>query len=111
MSTSKTKPAPEAETSEPGWAKKGAFCHVDMKTPDLEAAARFYGEIFGWEFHPQGPDEAMFGTPAGRDGLCGSAVRGRPAAEATTVLYVNVADIEATLARAAERGAKTVRPK
>jgi predicted enzyme related to lactoylglutathione lyase len=97
--------------SEAGWATVGAICHVEFRTPDLEEASKFYAEIFGWEFQPKGADEWMFATPARGAGVCGCMIRGAPAASGTTVLYVNVAEIEATLGRAARRGATTVRPK
>ena len=28
------------------------FCWVDLATPDLDASAKFYGELMGWEFEP-----------------------------------------------------------
>jgi predicted enzyme related to lactoylglutathione lyase len=38
----------------------GTPCWVDLATPDLEAAERFYGELFGWEI-PELPDSAEMG--------------------------------------------------
>ncbi len=32
----------------------GMPCWVDIATPDLDAAAGFYGELFGWEIRPVG---------------------------------------------------------
>lgn len=37
--------------------KPGTPCWVDLVTPNVEAAARFYAELFGWDSHP-GPPEA-----------------------------------------------------
>ncbi|MFE7117681.1 VOC family protein, partial [Streptomyces sp. NPDC057654] len=33
----------------------GAPVRVDLATPDVEAAAAFYGALFGWEFELAGP--------------------------------------------------------
>ena len=30
----------------------GEFCWVDLASPDVDASARFYGEMIGWEFQP-----------------------------------------------------------
>ncbi len=38
----------------------GTPCWVDLATPDLEAAERFYGELFGWQI-PELPDSAAMG--------------------------------------------------
>jgi predicted enzyme related to lactoylglutathione lyase len=35
----------------------GTPCWVDLTTPDIEGAERFYGELFGWEI-PELPDSA-----------------------------------------------------
>lgn len=40
----------------------GVPCFVERLTPDVEAAKRFYGAIFGWEFHGPGPTP---GDPTG----------------------------------------------
>lgn len=41
----------------------GAPCWVDTAQPDPEAAVRFYGALFGWEFIGPG---RMPGTPPGQ---------------------------------------------
>jgi predicted enzyme related to lactoylglutathione lyase len=35
---------------------EGTPCWVDLMTPDLERAKRFYGELFGWEFTDTGEE-------------------------------------------------------
>ena len=30
----------------------GTFCCAELHTPDVEASARFYGDLFGWELKP-----------------------------------------------------------
>ncbi len=34
---------------------------VDLSTPDVEASAKFYGELFGWEAVEAGPPEETGG--------------------------------------------------
>lgn len=34
---------------------------VDLATPDVDAAAAFYGAVFGWEFQSAGPDAGGYG--------------------------------------------------
>lgn len=79
---------------------------VDLNTPDLEASAAFYTSLFGWEA-PQGSDE--FG------GYRTCLLRGKPVAGIGPQMspgpvywstYVNVADADATAARASARDGK-----
>jgi uncharacterized protein len=39
----------------------GAPVWIDLGTPDVEAAAAFYGAVFGWEFRSAGPDAGGYG--------------------------------------------------
>jgi uncharacterized protein len=34
----------------------GEFCWVELISPDVEAAARFYGDLLGWERERYEPD-------------------------------------------------------
>ena len=51
----------------------GVPCFVDTLSPDVEAAKRFYGAIFGWEFTGPGampddpPGEYFVARVRGRD--------------------------------------------
>lgn len=43
--------------------EQGTFCWVDLSTRDMEAAKRWYSQLFGWEVsegEPGGPPYAMF---------------------------------------------------
>ncbi|MBX3471211.1 MAG: VOC family protein [Planctomycetes bacterium] len=88
----------------------GSIVHIEFTTPDLAKAKAFYGELFGWEFQPFQPTEWYFQTPKGW-GPCGCVIQGPAAGDARTMLYVNVDDIPATLARALDLGAKTIKDK
>ncbi|HEX5592968.1 MAG TPA: VOC family protein [Solirubrobacterales bacterium] len=88
----------------------GTPCWVDLATPDLEAAERFYGELFGWEI-PELPNSAEMGgyrrvKKNGRDvaGAMPLMEEGQPPAWST---YVSVDDIEA-LGRAVQENDGTM---
>ncbi len=77
----------------------GTPCWVDLATPDIEAAARFYGEVLGWEV-PELPNSAEMGgyrraKKNGKDvaGVMPLMQEGQPPAWST---YVSVAAAAAT---------------
>ena len=91
----------------------GVPCFVDTLTPDLEAAKRFYGAVFGWEFAgpgpmPDGPDsEYHVARLRGHDvAAVGSLPAGGPPPAWNT--YVSVASADESAARAQELGATVV---
>jgi predicted enzyme related to lactoylglutathione lyase len=89
----------------------GTPCWVELGTPDIEAAAAFYGELFGWEI-PELPNSAELGgyrraKKGGKD-VAGAAPlmqEGQPPAWST---YVSVTDAAATLATVGEAGGQVI---
>jgi uncharacterized protein len=88
----------------------GTPCWVDLSTPDLEAAEKFYGPLFGWEI-PELPNSAEMGgyrraKKGGRDvaGAMPLMQEGQPPAWST---YVSVADADA-IARAVQENGGTM---
>ncbi|MGH9069306.1 MAG: VOC family protein [Acidimicrobiales bacterium] len=87
----------------------GTPCWVDLGTPDAEAAARFYGGLFGWEAaidpRPEAGGYGMF-TLGGRNvaGVGPQMGAGPP----SWSVYVSVSDLEATAARITARGGQVV---
>jgi predicted enzyme related to lactoylglutathione lyase len=88
----------------------GTPCWVDLGTPDVEAAARFYGELFGWVV-PERPDSAEMGGYRraelnGKDvaGVMPLMQEGQPPAWST---YISVDDAEA-IARAVQENGGTM---
>ncbi|MBB1255811.1 VOC family protein [Streptomyces alkaliterrae] len=78
---------------------------LDLASPDVDASAGFYGEVFGWTVEPGGPD------PEGLrllrlHGRTAAAVR--PLAEYDTgpswTVYFSTPDVDATIAAAREVG-------
>jgi predicted enzyme related to lactoylglutathione lyase len=86
------------------------FCWVDLATPDVESAARFYGELFGWEV-PERPDSATMGgyrraRKNGKDvaGVMPLMQEGQPPAWTS---YVSVSDAD-VIARAVQENGGTM---
>jgi uncharacterized protein len=89
----------------------GTPCWVDLATPDIEASARFYGEVLGWEV-PELPTSAEMGgyrraKKNGKDvaGVMPLMQEGQPPAWST---YVSVADADATAAAVTANGGTEV---
>ena len=89
----------------------GLFCWVDLVAHDLEAAKRWYGELFGWQANDQdtqgGPPYVRF-TKDGRT-VAGAGQMSDEMKQAGVPPmwndYVSVADAAATEAKARELGA------
>ncbi|MEU6734211.1 VOC family protein [Streptomyces physcomitrii] len=83
----------------------GAPNWIDLGTPDIEAAGRFYGEILGWELERLGPETGGYGM---------FSVGGKYAAGAIPVpadqgppswsVYFRSTDVDATVRRVEEHG-------
>jgi uncharacterized protein len=70
---------------------------VDLGTPDVDAAAAFYGAVFGWEFQSAGPDAGGYGmlTLGGKTVAAVGPLTDDGASSAWT-LYFNATDANAT---------------
>jgi len=86
----------------------GKVCYIQIPAEDVARAAEFYRTAFGWTIRSR-----TDGSTAFDDGVevSGAFVRGRPAArEAGLLVYVMVADAEATLRKIAANGGAVVEP-
>jgi predicted enzyme related to lactoylglutathione lyase len=86
----------------------GAPNWVDLGTPDIDAAAAFYGALFGWEFQSAGPDAGGYGMFT-LDGKVVAAVGplSEEGAKSSWTLYFQTADADAT-AKDVEQAGGTV---
>jgi uncharacterized protein len=85
----------------------GTPCWADLGTPDIDAAAAFYGDLFGWSV-PEGESSEQTG------GYRQAMLRDKPVAGAMPLMqegqppawstYVSVADADATAAKVREAG-------
>lgn len=90
--------------------------HFEIGCKDLNAAKSFYSKLFGWEYVPDMPDMGMVSNlgpfaEAKTEGIGGhiQALGHEPHKYVT--IYVQVPNIEATLAQVGKLGGKTVVPK
>jgi uncharacterized protein len=89
----------------------GTPCWVDLGTPDVDAAAGFYGELFGWQVPPAENAENTGGyrraQKNGSDvaGMMPLMQEGQPPAWTT---YVAVANADATTAAVREAGGQVI---
>jgi uncharacterized protein len=97
----------------------GGVVHFEIPVDDLEAAGRFYGEVFGWTLQPFGDVGYVIATttPSGPDGrpsepgaINGALMQRAPDAPAP-VLVIGVDSVADGLARVEGAGGAVVRPK
>jgi len=87
----------------------GAPNWVDLGTPDVDAAARFYQALFGWQFQSAGPDAGGYGMfTLGGKAVAAAGPLAEPGAPSSWTLYFNTSDANAT-ADAVRQAGGTVR--
>ncbi len=84
------------------------LCHWEIPSTDIASSMKFYGELFGWEFQGWSDDYTLFSVEGGIGGGL-TKVEAMPAPGIRA--YVEVDDIEATLAKVEELGGRVVEPK
>jgi uncharacterized protein len=83
--------------------------HVEIPSPDPEAASRFYADLFGWNIQPV-PEMDYIMFQAG-DGPGGGLPRLSEYTPIGPLVYVDTDDIDASLAKAESLGATTLAPR
>ena len=80
--------------------------YLEFVTPDAEAARDFYGQTYGWKFEGMAPELGnAFVASLPNGSLCGIRAPMHEQEKPTARTYVRVADIEASIEKAAELGA------
>jgi uncharacterized protein len=102
---------PEAHTGADIVNEPQSFRWSELSCPDIEAAKRFYNEVFGWEATTwplgDGSTYTEFSLPGGGDSITGMVQtdqRSRRAAPAQWTVYFGVTDTDRTVRRAGELG-------
>jgi uncharacterized protein len=95
---------------DPGQPAPGDFCWDELSTSDPEAAARFYGELFGWSVESVPMEQPYW--MAKNEGVPVAGIMGQPDAllRPSWLPYLAVADVDATAAQAAGLGATVLVP-
>ena len=105
-------PAPEAQDA----AMTNPVFHFEIPVTDMERAVAFYEAVFGYRLTREavdGYDMAFFPRADGQPGASGALAKGdvyRPSHDGP-VIYFDVPDIDAVLARATARGSQVLYPK
>src|SRR5881392_1091381 len=107
-----------SQTSEMVRPKTGEVSWNELVTKDTKAAAAFYGKLFGWQsapFTPQGtppgaPPYTLFKIDPDTMGVGGMMQVPHPDVPSQWVPYVVVENIEQSLSKANQLGAKTCVP-
>ncbi len=83
----------------------GAPNWIDLGSPDVVAAAEFYGRVLGWEHVPLGPEAGGYGFFQ-REGRTVAAVGplSEPGAASAWTVYFATPDAESTARRVTEAG-------
>jgi predicted enzyme related to lactoylglutathione lyase len=88
--------------------EKGTLCWADLNTPDPEAAARFYSQLFGWKLEKSEKDPSGYLHIKNGDQYIG----GIPSTQqrdtnAPPLAYFEIANCDTATAAAKQLGAKT----
>lgn len=84
----------------------------ELPTTDIDRAKKFYGPLFGWTFVPFGEDASEYAGIMNGEELIGGLFRSEATPGSSAIrVYVNVADLEATLAAAEAAGGSVTVPR
>jgi uncharacterized protein len=86
----------------------GLLSWNDLLSPDVDASAAFYRELFGWTIDPIAGAEGRYWSIATDGRSNGGMMPMPPGGHPAWNLYFGVDDAEAAIARAGELGAQTV---
>jgi uncharacterized protein len=86
----------------------GALSWNDLVSPDVEASASFYRALFDWQIEPTPGADGQYWTITNGGRLNGGVLPMIPGGHPAWNLYFAVDDVDATIARAEERGGGTV---
>lgn len=88
---------------------QNTICHVEFDVTDLQRSQAFFGAIFDWTFRSFGEEMVVFGV--GEQHLGGLMKVEQVVPGNSPSIWVEVVDIESTLAKAEKAGGKIVKTK
>src|SRR5437773_1125197 len=87
----------------------GKICYIEIPATDVNAAAKFYADVFAWKSRTRGDGSRAFDDTTGA--VSGTWVLGRkPQRESTMLTYIMVDSIDATLKKIAKAGGRVATP-
>src|SRR5260370_41203778 len=87
-----------------------AVVHWEVQAKDPSRQVQFFAELFGWRIDTNNPMNYGMVEAGSKDGIAGG-IGGVADGTSRVTVYVQVPDINATLARAESLGAQTVMPR
>jgi hypothetical protein len=85
----------------------GKICYIDIPAVDVARSADFYSRVFGWEIRKRDDGSTAFNDTVGQ--VSGTWTLGRPpASQPGLLVYVMVADAEATMKAIEANGGEIV---
>jgi uncharacterized protein len=84
------------------------LCYWEIPSINVAKSSAFYAKLFGWKMTPSGKDYVMFEV---KGGLGGGIQKVKKTPGQGVMVYVEVKDIPATLARVEKLGGKVLKPK
>ena len=94
----------EAPESHPADVDPGRVAWFDITTSNLAQSRTFYGQLFGWEFKPVKGTDLAVEVVAGGTSIGNLRVAEGKISAFNGVVYIQVADIQASCAKAKELG-------
>jgi predicted enzyme related to lactoylglutathione lyase len=92
-------------------AASPAIVHWEIQAQDAKKVQRFYGDLFGWSIDAANPMNYGMVSSQGEDGINGGIGGSMNGARSRVLVYANVDDINETLAKAEQLGARTIMPR
>jgi predicted enzyme related to lactoylglutathione lyase len=87
----------------------GKICYIEIPAIDIDSAASFYKETFGWQIRQRGDGNIAFDDTVGE--VSGSFVTGRKAlSEPGLLIYIWVDNVGAALEAVIANGGSVVQP-
>jgi uncharacterized protein YndB with AHSA1/START domain/predicted enzyme related to lactoylglutathione lyase len=87
----------------------GKICYIEIPAIDIATSAAFYSAVFGWQTRSRGDGATAFDDTTGQ--VSGVWVRNRPPMTVPGfMIYIMVADANATIERALAHGARLTQP-
>ena len=84
--------------------------HFEILGKDAAKAQKFYSDLFGWKIDANNPMNYGMVDSKKRDAIAGG-IGGSPTGESRLLVYADVPDIHATLARVESLGGRTIMPR
>ncbi len=88
----------------------GALCWNELGSPDVDASASFYGQLFDWKTSPMEGSELPYLVIQTADGHSNGGIRppAPPGTPPSWLVYFATGDLDAALAKAAELGGRVL---